>query len=212
MRFDLITLFPEMSQALYHGVIGRALSDSKLTLEAHDLREHGLGRYRQVDDSPYGGGAGMILRVEPIINAVREVQAKHGSGKVVILSAAGTQFTQGTASSLASEGHLILVAGRYEGIDARATEILKAQELSIGPYVLTGGELPALVVIDAVARLIPGVLGNEASLSDESFLSEERGEYPQYTRPEEFEGHRVPEVLLSGDHAAIDKWRREHRE
>mgnify|MGYP000120734354 CR=1 FL=1 len=212
MRFDIVTVFPEMFDPLKKGVIGRAISSGKLQLETHDLRDHGLGAYRQVDDSPYGGGAGMILRLEPIVACVRAIQEKHGAGKVVILSAAGRQFTQSKAREFSSgEEHLILVCGRYEGVDARVAEIFGAEEISIGPYVLSGGEIPAMVLIDAVSRLIPGVLGREASLEQESHDEEGLVEYPQYTRPENFEGHGVPEVLLGGNHAEIEKWRAENR-
>lgn len=212
MRFDIVTVFPEMFEPLQRGVIGRAITAGKLQLEAHDLRDHGLGAYRQVDDSPYGGGAGMILRVEPITACVRAIQEKHGAGRVVILSAAGGQFTQDKARDLSGEEeHLIVVCGRYEGIDARAAEIFEAEEISIGPYVLSGGEIPAMVLIDAVSRLIPGVLGKEASLEQESHNEAGVVEYLQYTRPENFEGRSVPGVLLGGNHGEIEKWRTENR-
>jgi tRNA (guanine37-N1)-methyltransferase len=209
MRYDIVTVFPDIFDSLGRGIVGRAISAGKIELATHDLRDHGLGAYRQVDDSPYGGGAGMILRVEPIVTSVREIPG-HEQAKILVLSAAGTPFTQVKARELSSEDHLILICGRYEGIDARVTEILGAEEVSIGPYVLSGGEIPAMVVVDAVSRLLPGVLGNEASLHEESHDAA-GGEYPQYTRPEEFEGHKVPDVLLSGNHAQIEKWRSSQR-
>jgi tRNA (guanine37-N1)-methyltransferase len=209
MRYDIVTVFPDIFDSLGRGIVGRAIGAGKLELATHDLRDHGLGAYRQVDDSPYGGGAGMILRVEPIIASVREIQG-YEQAKIIVLSAAGTPFTQAKAEELSGNDHLILICGRYEGIDARVTEILGAEEISIGPYVLSGGEIPAMVVVDAVSRLLPGVLGNEASLVEESH-DEAGAEYPQYTRPEEFEGHKVPDVLLSGNHAQIEKWRSSQR-
>ena len=179
-----------------------------IKLVVHDLRDYTHDRHRQVDDVPYGGGAGMVLKPEPIFEAVR---ARSGKGPVILLSPQGERFTQSIAADLAKDGDLFLICGRYEGVDERVAEHLADRQLSIGDYVLSGGELAALVVIDAVARLLPGVLGAEDSPVHESF-SEQLLEYPQYTRPPVFEGHAVPEILLSGHHAEIARWRRQQAE
>jgi tRNA (guanine37-N1)-methyltransferase len=210
MRVDVITLFPEMFDTpLRVSLLGRAIERGLLDVVAHDLRDHGLGPHRSVDDEPYGGGAGMVMRPEPIFAAVRAIctDASH----VVLMSARGTKLDHTTVVRLANMAHLVIVCGRYEGVDERVAEHLVDDELSIGDYVLAGGELPALVVIEAVSRMIPGVVGNAESLTTESHA---HGllEHPQYTRPAEFEGHSVPDVLLSGDHAAIESWRREQAE
>jgi tRNA (guanine37-N1)-methyltransferase len=210
MRIDVITLFPELFQApLRTSLLGRAVAAGLLEVRVHDLREHGLGRHRSVDDEPYGGGAGMVLRPEPLFAAVEALGAP--AAHVVLLSPRGVRLDQGHVRRLASYDHLVLICGRYEGVDERVAEHLADEELSIGDYVLAGGELPALVVIEAVSRLVPGVLGNPASLEAESHA---RGllEHPQYTRPPEFRGWRVPDVLLSGDHGAIERWRRARAE
>ena len=205
MIFEVLTLFPELFPGpLAHGVTGRALSTGRIALDVHDLRDHAHDKHRQVDDVPYGGGAGMVLKPEPIFEAVRR---RHGSGPVILLSPAGEVFTQRLARELAGEPDCYLICGRYEGVDERVAEQLADRQLSIGDFVLTGGELAALVVIDAVSRLIPGVLGGADSPAEESF-SPDLVEYPHYTRPPEFEGHRVPDVLLSGHHAEIARWRR----
>jgi tRNA (guanine37-N1)-methyltransferase len=204
MRLDVVTLFPELFDApLRAGVIGRAVERGLLEVALHDLREHGLGRHRSVDDYPYGGGAGMVIRPEPLYAAVEPLRA--AGGVVILLDAAGERLTDGLARQLASEPHLVLVCGRYEGVDERA-RALADREVSIGDYVLTGGELPALVLIDAVARLVPGVIEAE-SHQDDSFAGGLL-EYPQYTRPEHFRGMGVPDVLLSGHHGEVDLWRR----
>ena len=179
-----------------------------IKLVVHDLRDYTHDRHRQVDDVPYGGGAGMVLKPEPIFEAVR---ARSGKGPVILLSPQGERFTQSIAADLAKHGDFFLICGRYEGVDERVAEHLADRQLSIGDYVLSGGELAALVVIDAVARLLPGVLGAEDSPVRESF-SEQLLEYPQYTRPPVFEGHAVPEILLSGHHAEIARWRRQQAE
>ena len=209
MRFEVLTLFPELFPgALAHGVTGRALSSGAIRLDVHNLRDFTHDRHRQVDDVPYGGGAGMVLKPEPIFEAVR---ARSGSGPVILLSPQGERFNQRIARELAQPPDLYLICGRYEGVDDRVATHLVDRELSIGDYVLTGGELAALVVIDAVSRLMPGVLGAEASPIEESF-AEDLLEYPHYTRPPVFEGHAVPDVLLSGHHAEIERWRREQAE
>jgi tRNA (guanine37-N1)-methyltransferase len=204
MRLDVVTLFPELFDApLRAGVIGRAVERGLLEVALHDLREHGLGRHRSVDDYPYGGGAGMVIRPEPLYAAVEPLRA--AGGVVILLDAAGERLTDWLARQLAGEPHLVLVCGRYEGVDERA-RALADREVSIGDYVLTGGELPALVLIDAVARLVPGVIEAE-SHQDDSFAGGLL-EYPQYTRPEDFRGMGVPDVLLSGHHGEVDRWRR----
>ncbi len=205
MRIDVVTLFPELFAApLSTSVIGRARERGLLDVELHDLREHGLGRHRSVDDYPYGGGAGMVLRPEPLYAAVEPL--RDSGATVILLDPAGERLTDALARELARVPHLALVCGRYEGVDERA-RALADREVSIGDYVLTGGELPALVLIDAVARLVPGVIETE-SHEEDSFATGLL-EHPQYTRPEEFRGMRVPPVLLSGDHGAVARWRRD---
>jgi tRNA (guanine37-N1)-methyltransferase len=204
MRLDVLTLFPELFDVpLRTGVIGRAVEGGVLEVRVRDLREHGLGRHRSVDDYPYGGGAGMVMRPEPLFAAIEPL--RDAGAEVVLLDPAGERLTDGLARELASLPHIALVCGRYEGIDERARTVAD-REVSIGDYVLTGGELPALVLIDVVARLVPGVI-EEASQLGDSF-ADGLLEHPQYTRPEDFRGMRVPEILLSGHHAAVEQWRR----
>ena len=205
LRIDVISLFPVMFPGpLAESISGRAIERGLVQLEAHDLRRWGIGRHRVVDDYPYGGGAGMILRPEPIAAALEEV-ALDGSWRV-LLDPGGRPFDQSVARDLAQRSHLVLVCPRYEGVDHRVRSMIDL-ELSIGDYVLSGGELPALVVIDAVIRLLPGVI-DDASPLDESF-SDGLLEYPQYTRPAEFLGQGVPPVLLSGHHGQVERWRRD---
>ncbi len=208
MEFHVITLFPEMfAAANWPGMIGRALKAGLIHIEAHGLREHGIGNYRQVDDTPYGGGSGMVLRPEPLFGAIDAVMGAHPGLWRLLLTPQGEPLDQAMVRDLsARRPGLLLIAGRYEGVDERVRSQAD-RELSIGDYVLSGGELPAMVVIEAVARLVPGVLGNPESLAEESF-AEGLLEYPHYTRPEEFRGMRVPEVLLSGDHRKIREWRK----
>ena len=208
MEFHVITLFPEFfAAANWPGMVGRALKADLVKIEAHDLREHGLGSYRQVDDTPYGGGSGMVLRPEPIFAALDNVLRAHPGLWRVLLTPQGEPLNQALVRELSGRRPgLLLVAGRYEGIDERVGAAVD-QEISIGDYVLSGGELASMVVIEAVARLVPGVLGNPESLAEESF-ADGMLEYPQYTRPEEFRGMRVPEILLSGDHRKIQEWRK----
>jgi tRNA (guanine37-N1)-methyltransferase len=210
MRIDVITLFPSLfEEPLRVSLLGRAVEAGVVEVVTHDLRAHGLGRHRTVDDEPYGGGAGMVMRPEPIAAAVEEV--RRPDSHVVLMSPRGPRLDHATAQRLAALPHLILICGRYEGIDERVSEVVADEELSIGDYVLSGGELPALVVIEAVTRLVPGVLGNEESLASESHRAGLL-EHPHYTRPPEWRGHRVPEVLLSGDHGAVERWRRSESE
>jgi tRNA (guanine37-N1)-methyltransferase len=202
----VLTLFPELFPgALGSGVTGRGMAAGLVSLQIHNLRDYTHDRHRQVDDIPYGGGAGMVLKPEPIFEAVR---ARKGKGPIILLSPQGEPLNQALVRELATHDDLYLVCGRYEGVDERVAAHLVNREISIGDYILTGGELPAMVVIDAVSRLVTGVLGSAESPNDESF-AEQLLEYPHYTRPPVFEGHAVPEVLLSGHHAEIERWRRD---
>ena len=204
MKIDLVTIFPELvDMPLRTSIIGRAAESGLVSFHVHDLREHGLGRHRSVDDYPYGGGAGMVMRPEPLFAAIEPL--REAGAVVILLDPAGERLTDALARELATLPHLALVAGRYEGVDERIRSLVD-REVSIGDYVLTGGELPALVLIDAVVRLLPGVIA-EASSAGDSFASGLL-EYPQYTRPEEFRGLDVPPVLLSGHHGEVDRWRR----
>jgi tRNA (guanine37-N1)-methyltransferase len=206
LRIDVLTLFPEMFVGPFDAsILRRAREGGLLDLRVHQLRQWAQGRHHVVDDYPYGGGPGMVLRAEPVCRAVEAVR---GPGAVVVvLAASAPRFRQAQAQAWARAPQLVLVCGHYEGIDERAIEELGAERVSIGDYVLTGGELAAMVVIDAVARLVPGVLGDAASSAEESYATGLL-EYPQYTRPVEFRGRRVPAVLLGGSHAAVAAWRR----
>ena len=207
MKIDVLTLFPAMfAGPLDERIIMRARKAGLLDLNIHNLRDWTHDRHKTVDDRPFGGGPGMLLKPEPLFEAVE--QLSRPETKVILLSPAGRKFDQALARQLAAEADLLLITGHYEGFDARVREALADEELSIGDYVLTNGALPAMVVIDAVTRLLPGVLGDDESSREESF-SGGLLEYPQYTRPAEFRGLRVPDVLVSGNHAEIEKWRRE---
>ena len=208
MRIEVVTLFPPLIEgALRYGVLGRALERGMLSVGTEDPREHTQDVHRSVDDRPYGGGPGMVMRPEPLWQAIRAAQQRVPAGSpTVCLSAQGEPFTQALAFELAARPGLVLVAGRYEGIDERVIERAVDREVSVGDYVLSGGELPALTVLDAVARLLPGVLGDERSSLEDSFVAGLL-EGPHYTRPELWEGRAVPPVLLSGDHAQIRRWR-----
>ncbi len=210
MRIDVVLIFPEMFDApLRTSLLGKAIAAQRLEVNLVDLRAYGLGPHRSVDDATYGGGAGMVMRPEPIFAAVEAIA---GAGShIVLLSPRGARLDQTGVKRLAAHTHLILICGRYEGVDERVAEHLVDDEISIGDYVLAGGELAALVVIEAVSRLLPGVLGNESSLADESHTGG-RLEYPQFTRPASYRGWSVPEVLLSGDHEAVERWRRDQAE
>jgi tRNA (guanine37-N1)-methyltransferase len=242
MRFEIITIFPEFFTGfLENGILRRALAEERVFVDVHDLRAYTHDRHRTVDDRPFGGGEGMVLKPGPLAEAMAAlgIAAKQGSGgrdqgtgrtRVILLSAQGRPFTQAMARELAAEERVVLICGRYEGVDERINELYCDTELSIGDYVLSGGELAAAVVVDATMRLLPGVLGNEASSEFESFgvsdaeiTTDEEGvprsqhgaggllDYPHYTRPAEFGGLKVPEALLNGDHKAIRKWRREQQ-
>jgi tRNA (guanine37-N1)-methyltransferase len=209
MKAEILTLFPGMITGYAsESILGKAAAKGLLTITATDIREYAAGKHRVTDDSPYGGGAGMVMKVEPLVGAIEAAKSRLPDARVILLSPRGATFTQAKARTIAAAGSVILVCGRYEGVDERALSVID-EELSLGDFVLTGGELGALIVVDAVARLIPGVLGNSDSAVTESF---ESGllEHPHYTRPPEFRGQGVPEVLQSGDHARIEKWRRWH--
>lgn len=209
MRIDVLTLFPGIfSGPLDHSILARAIASGRLAIGVHDLREFAEGKHRVTDEPPFGGGGGMVMKPEPVFSGVDALRERFGPGKAVLLSPQGEPLTPALARRLAGEEHLILVCGRYEGVDQRVADHLADLEVSIGDYVLTGGELPALVLVDAVARFLPGVLGDPQAPYRDSF---EDGvfEGPQYTRPREFRGHAVPDVLLSGNHAEIEAWRRE---
>ncbi|MCL6558469.1 MAG: tRNA (guanosine(37)-N1)-methyltransferase TrmD [Firmicutes bacterium] len=211
MHFDVLTLFPEMfSGPLSASILKRAIDRRIVSVDLINIRDYSTNKHRTVDDTPFGGGAGMVLGPEPLILALEAVQQKHGgkTGAVVLFCPQGERFTQRIAWEMAREEHIVLICGHYEGVDERVSEHTSAREISIGDYVLTGGELAAMVVIDAVSRLIPGVLGEETSPVTDSF-STGLLEHPHYTRPREFRGMTVPEILLSGHHARISRWRHE---
>ena len=206
LKVDIVTLFP----AIFFGpfsesIIARAIENKKIEINTVDLREFTTDKRKTVDDKPYGGGPGMLMKAEPLFKAVESLKGENS--RVILMSPQGEPFKQKTAEKLSTEKHLIIICGHYEGVDERVRKSLIDSEISIGDYVLTSGNLPAMVVVDAVARLIPGVLGTDESSSSESFSDANMLEYPQYTRPEEFRGMKVPEVLLSGNHGKIAQWR-----
>jgi tRNA (guanine37-N1)-methyltransferase len=211
MKIDVLTLFPQMFEAPFSfGIFKRAIDNGLVSLNIHNIRDYTHDKHHTADDSPYGGGAGMVLKPGPIFEAVEDIKAGIGDEPldVILLTPQGRLLNQQVAQELSQKRHLAFICGHYEGEDERVREHLATDEISIGDYVLTGGELPAMVVIDALLRLIPGVLGSEESALEDSHASGLL-EYPQYTRPEDFRGWAVPEVLLSGDHARIARWRRE---
>ena len=210
MNFHVLTLFPEMIEAAFStSITGRAMEAGLLSLHAVNIRDYAANKHRKVDDYTYGGGAGMLMQAQPVYDACMAVQSGLGKpARVVYMTPQGSIFTQSKARELAQEEDLIILCGHYEGIDERVLEEIVTDEISIGDYVLTGGELPAMVVIDTVSRLIPGVLGNGVSADTDSFMNGLL-EYPQYSRPEVWMGKAVPAVLLSGDHAKVDRWRKE---
>ncbi len=213
MRIDIVTIFPGMFEPILNeSIIKRAQSKGKVKISVHNLRDYTLDKHRKVDDRTFGGGSGMVMGPEPIFRAAEALRGKmqklaKAKGRVILLSPQGRKLNQGIAKRLAGYKHLILICGHYEGVDERVREHLVDEEISIGDYVLTGGELPAMVLLDCVVRLIPGVLGDKNSLNFESFEGNLL-EYPQYTRPANFRGMHVPDVLLSGDHTKIESWRR----
>ncbi len=210
MNFVVLTLFKDMVEsAMNTSIMGRAIEKGLIDLNVIDIRDYACNKHNRVDDYPYGGGAGMVMQAEPVYKACEAArQFLKKTGKLIYLSPIGRTFTQEVAKELAQEENLIFLCGHYEGIDERVLEMEVDDYISLGDFVLTGGELPAICIMDAVSRLVPGVLNNDDSASDESFEGNTL-EYPQYTRPEEFMGKRVPDVLLSGHHANIERWRRE---
>ena len=213
IRFDVLTLFPGLFDGfLSESILKRAIERGLVQVERWNIRDWAEGKHQQLDDRPFGGGAGMVLMAPPVVSAVEAVRAKaEPPGRLIALNPQGRRLDQAWVRELADEPRIVLLCGRYEGFDERILEVLKPESLSIGDYVLSGGEVPAMVVIDAVMRLIPGVLGDAESPVDESFGPDGGLEYPHYTRPREFRGLSVPEVLLGGDHAAIARWRRANR-
>jgi tRNA (guanine37-N1)-methyltransferase len=208
VRIDIITIFPGIFESpLRESLLGRAIEAGLLDVRVHDLRDSTTDKHRQVDDESYGGGPGMVLKPEPVFAAVESLGA--GERRTLLLSPAGRRLDQDLARELAGEPWLVLICGRYEGVDERVVEGLPAEEVSIGDFVVAGGEVPALVVLEAVTRLVPGVIGREESHEQDSFGDEGMLDHPHYTRPAEFRGMRVPETLLSGNHAEIERWRRE---
>jgi tRNA (guanine37-N1)-methyltransferase len=209
VKFDIVTIFPKMIDAgLAEGVVSRGIAAGLIDLQVHDLREFTTDRHRSVDDVPYGGGPGMVMKPEPLVRSIDNLRATRGApDAVIVTSPQGRMFSQREAERLAGLRHVALICGRYEGLDERVLSLVGAEELSIGDYVLSGGELAALVIVDAVSRLVPGVVGDEQSVAEDSFS---RGllDYPHYTRPAEFGGLKVPDVLLSGHHAEVRRWRK----
>ena len=205
MRFDVLTLFPEMFEPIKQSILGKAIENEKIKLKLVNIRDFSKDKHKKVDDTPYGGGAGMVMKPDVVYDAYKSVYDENA--KVIYLSPQGKTLNQEKVEELSKEKHLILLCGHYEGIDQRVIDEIVDEEISIGDYVLTGGEIPAMVLIDTVSRYIEGVL-NQESIKEESF-SEGLLEYPQYTRPEVFEGEKVPEILLSGHHENIEKWRKE---
>ncbi len=210
MKIDVVTIFPKMVEApLAEGIVARAIARGIVDVRVHDLRDFTADRHRVVDDMPFGGGPGMVLKPEPLFVAVDRIGEQRGTPSAVILTSPdGERLTHAVAERLSNLEHLVILCGRYEGVDERVREHLATDVISIGDYVLSGGELPALVILDAVARLIPGVVGDQSSVTGDTFASGLL-DFPQYTRPAEFRGHVVPPVLLSGHHKEIEKWRRE---
>ena len=210
MHFDIITIFPKIFDSYFNeSILKRAQQQKLVNIKIHDLRKFTEDKHRTVDDRPYGGGPGMILMIEPIYKALQSIPRKKNS-KIILLSAKGKRLNQSRTQTFSKLDQIIMIAGRYEGVDERVTNLID-EELSIGDYVLTGGEVPAMVLVDAITRLIPGVLGKDASSLDESFSQKNVLEYPQYTRPEKFKDWSVPRVLLSGNHQRIKRWRHKHR-
>lgn len=210
MKFDIITIFPEIFDSYFsESIIKRAQEAGAIEITAHNLRDFTIDAHKTVDDTPYGGGAGMVMKIEPIYKCVESIKGKNPSEntRVILFSAKGQRYTQRDAERLKQYDKLIFICGRYEGIDERVAEHVADEEISLGDFVLTGGELPAMIVIDSIARLLPGVLGNAESIKDESHSQDGYLEYPQYTKPEKFLDWAVPEVLLSGNHEEIRKWR-----
>ncbi len=206
MKVDILTLFPEMFSPLYESILGRAQKAGKIEINVHNIRDYSTDKHKKCDDYPFGGGAGMVMMPQPIFDAINAVDPNHNAIRIYT-SPRGEKFSQSLVKDLVINDHIVILCGHYEGIDERIIELCIDREISIGDYVLTGGELPAMVMVDAVSRYVDGVIA-EASLSEESF-SEGLLEYPQYTRPQDFMGLKVPDVLLSGNHAEVNKWRKQ---
>ena len=209
MKIDILTLFPDMFAPLKESIIGRAVKNGKIQINVHDIRDYTFDKHKKCDDTPFGGGAGMVMMAQPIASAIESVDPEHKSRRI-FLSPKGRVFNQNIVKEYANISDLLLLCGHYEGVDQRVIDLYIDEELSVGDYVLTGGEIPAMAVVDAVSRYVDGVI-NEASLDEESF-SGGLLEYPQYTKPQEFMGLKVPDVLLSGNHGEIAKWRKEKAE
>ena len=211
MRFDVLTLFPGLlTSYLGQSLLKLAIDRGLVSIHTHDFRDFAIGNHRQVDDKPFGGGPGMLLMCEPIVNSVRDVQQLDSNpGRLIMMTPSGRRLDQSLVEELATEDRLLLMCGRYEGFDQRISATLKPLEVSVGDFICNGGEVPAMLLIDAVIRLIPGVLGDETSSKYDSFSADQLLEYPQYTRPREYNGMTVPDVLLSGNHQAIAEWRKE---
>ncbi len=210
MRFDILTLFPDMFPGyMSQSILNKSIERGLVEIHVHNMRDWAKGRHNKIDDSPYGGGPGMVLMVEPVVNCVRDVQKMTSQpGTVIMLTPQGQRLSQPLVEELAVEKRMILLCGRYEGFDQRVIDILQPREISIGDYILNGGEVASMVLVDSLVRMVPGVLGDELSSFDDSFSRGNRMlEYPQYTRPQEFEGREVPEILLSGNHGEIEIWR-----
>jgi tRNA (guanine37-N1)-methyltransferase len=208
MRIDILTLFPNMfSSPFQESILAKAIEKGFIQIRTINIRDFALDRHRVVDDAPYGGGQGMVMKVEPIARAIEWIKSQDHSAWAIFLTPQGKPFNQEMAKSLSSRSHVVLLCGRYEGVDERVRELFIDDDISIGDYVLTGGELAAMVIIDAVSRLLPGVLGSDRSAEEDSFFHSLL-EYPQYTRPSNFRGSKVPKILLSGNHSAISIWRR----
>lgn len=222
MNFHIITIFPEVFEKYFQvGIMGRAQKEEKIKINLYNLRDYSQDKHHKVDDTPYGGGPGMVLMLQPIVDCIADIKErikkidskiKDEEIKVVLLSAKGEKFNQKKANSYKKWKHLVLICGRYEGVDERIAEHLADEEISVGEYILSGGEIPAMAIVDAVSRLIPEVLGNEKSLESESYNNDDyKNDFPVYTKPEKFGDWKVPEILLSGNHGEIEKWREEKR-
>lgn len=212
MKIDVLTIFPEMFEGVFGtSIIGRAVGTGKVEIKVHNLRDWSTDNYKSVDGHPYGGGAGMVMRVDVVERAIKEIKNSRNQElktKVILLDTKGEMYGQKNAETMSKEEHLIFIAPHFEGVDHRVHDYLADYVFCVGPYVLSGGELPVMTVVDSIVRLIPGALGNEDSLKEESFNDGDTREYPQYTRPAEYNDWKVPEVLMSGNHAEIEKWRK----
>ena len=211
MRFDIITIFPKIFDSYFgESIVKRAREKKIVEINVHNLRDYSVNKHHNIDDTPYGGGAGMVMQVEPIYRAVADIQKANLKTRTILFSAKGKRYKQKDAKRLSEYDQLIFVCGRYEGVDERVAEFVVDEEISIGDFVLTGGEIPAMLVVDSVTRLLPGVLGNDQSAIEESHSEEGYLEFPQYTKPEKFLKWEVPSVLLSGNHGEIERWRKEN--